>query len=291
MHRYLFLLLAWSPMFSLCAHGELTLRPLPDKIYGVTVDAIDNIEQTVDALSSLSKMPMTRIVFDKGQAATQYAAAVAKIAPKSYVMGEIVDSSAMKKYTVAQYKARTREYLKVLGQNVDLWEVGNEINGDWLGPNSEVVAKMEVAYDLVKAKNLRTALTLYYNSKCSPPPDHEMFLWTKTYVPDRMKNGLDYVWVSYYEQDCNNYQPNWPEVMGQLAKMFPNSKVGIGECGASDPSKKADLIRKYYSLNFPLSQFAGGYFWWYFKTDMVPKTQPLWTVLNEELKTQESGSD
>jgi hypothetical protein len=44
--------------------------------------------------------------------------------------------------------------------------VGNDINGEWLGTTPDVVAKMKGAYDLVKARGNRTALTLYYNHNC-----------------------------------------------------------------------------------------------------------------------------
>ncbi|MFM8313738.1 MAG: hypothetical protein ACKOA8_05580, partial [Deltaproteobacteria bacterium] len=261
------------------------LRPLPDKIYGVTVDSIANIDTTVDALGTLSQMPMTRIVFDEWQPATDYAMAVSKIYAKSFVLGEILDSSSVKQYTTAQYKARTREYLNALFDTVDVWEVGNEINGEWLGKTSVVVAKMSAAYDLVKARGGRTALTLYYNPNCWAKPSNEMFRWTTTNVPERMKSGLDYVLVSYYEEDCNGYQADWQQVISQLAQIFPNSKIGVGECGTRDAAKKEALIQQYYTLKVNHSAFMGGYFWWYFMEDMVPKTKTLWTVLNEAIKS------
>jgi hypothetical protein len=49
----------------------------------------------------------------------------------SYVMGEIVDSFYMKRYTVPECLNRTKDYVDTLGDVVDIWEVGNEINGDW----------------------------------------------------------------------------------------------------------------------------------------------------------------
>ncbi|MFM8313841.1 MAG: hypothetical protein ACKOA8_06110 [Deltaproteobacteria bacterium] len=294
-HVWKVLLVLFSLMISLPGNAnstdgmQLTLedeqqempRALPDKLYGVTIDSISSLPATLDALSSLSKKPMTRIVFDEWQPATLYTSAVSQIYSKSYVLGEILDSSAMKQYSLAQYKARTSEYLKAMYSTVDLWEVGNEINGEWLGGTSAVVAKMSAAFDLVKAKNAKTALTLYYNPDCWAKPSHEMFRWATQNIPDRMKTGLDYVLVSYYEEDCNNYQPDWQNVMSRVAQLFPNSKVGIGECGTRDPAKKAALSKQYYSLKLNIPSFIGGYFWWYFKQDMVPKTQPLWTVLND----------
>lgn len=262
---------------------EKTLRPLPEKIYGVTVDSVVPLADILDAVGSLSKIPMSRIVFDEWVSASYYLAPVSQIYAKSYVLGELLDSSSFIQYNLTQYKARTKEYLKTLTGKVDLWEVGNEINGEWLGGTSAVVAKMTAAYDLVKAQGERAALTLYYNPNCWSKPSHEMFRWAATNIPDRMKTGLDYVLVSYYEEDCNNYQPDWGTVMSKVSAIFPNSKVGVGECGTIQADKKAALIKKYYSLNLSLPSFIGGYFWWYFNEDMVPKTKPLWSVLNQAI--------
>ena len=48
-------------------------------------------------------------------------------------MGEILDSFFVKNISTAAYGTRTTEYLNTLGDNVDIWEIGNEINGEWLG--------------------------------------------------------------------------------------------------------------------------------------------------------------
>jgi hypothetical protein len=73
---------------------------------------------------------------------TDYAAAIAALHPHSYLMGELVDSSDAKAYSVAAYRQRAVNYVNAFGRQVDLCEVGNEINGEWLGTTSQVVAKM-----------------------------------------------------------------------------------------------------------------------------------------------------
>jgi hypothetical protein len=30
--------------------------------------------------------------------------------------------------------------------------------------------------------------------------------------------------------------------------------------------------------------YVGGYFWWYFAEQMVPKSQPLWTTLSQAMQ-------
>ncbi len=41
-----------------------------------------------------------------------------------------------------EYKNRVKEYMGVLGNNVDIWEIGNEINGEWLGSKQSVINKI-----------------------------------------------------------------------------------------------------------------------------------------------------
>lgn len=264
---------------------RLTQRPLPLRIYGITIDSIENLSDILDSISGLSKMPMSRIVFDEWQPAKNYLVAVEKISEKSYVMGELLDSFSFSHYNLKQFRARANEYFLALKGKVDLWEIGNEINGEWLGGTSSVVAKMTAAFDMFEARGERTALTLYYNPNCWAKASHEMFRWAKANIPNRMKRGLDYVFVSYYEEDCNNYQPDWKSVMLQVSQIFPNSKVGVGECGTRQELQKEALLTQYYTMNLELPSFVGGYFWWYFNQDMVPKTKRLWSTLNSILSS------
>jgi len=99
--------------------------------------------------------------------------------------------------------------------------VGNEINGEWLFGNTkrcspktsvkstsqaDVVAKMTETFDYLKSQGKVTALTLYYNTPCRRPAANEMFTWADANVPARMKTGLDYLLVSYYEVDCHGHK-------------------------------------------------------------------------------------
>ncbi len=252
-------------------------------VYGVTIDDISGLTNVVNALNRHDKKVTVRIVFDEWMPATYYQTAVNQIYDSSYIMGELLDSYVMSQYSLAQYVARSNEYLNLLGSKVYIWEIGNEINGEWLGSTSSVVAKMDTAYKIFKAAGKKTALTLYYNKDCWENPLNEMFRWVNTNVPAHMKTGLDYVWLSYWEDDCNGLQPNWQVVMDSVGKIFPNAKIGIGECGTSDTSKKTLYVNKYYGIQVNHPRYVGGCFWWYYKQDCVPYTKPLWTVINNAM--------
>ncbi len=256
----------------------------PGKMIGVTIDSIDNLSEIIKSLKSLSVKPTARIVFDEGQPADDYVDAVSRIHQVSDVMGEILDSYEVKNYSAKAYAARTSEYLDVMKDKVDIWEIGNEINGEWLGDTEAVAAKMKSAYDLVKGSKKTTALTLYYNEGCWENKANEMFTWSEKNIPASMKEGLDYVWISYYEDDCNGLQPDWNQVFKKLGKMFPNSKLGFGEVGTKHSNKKSAYIQRYYRVKVDHPRFVGGYFWWYFNQDMVPSTKPLLKTLNSVIQ-------
>ncbi|MFA5403547.1 MAG: T9SS type A sorting domain-containing protein [Ignavibacteria bacterium] len=256
-----------------------------NKVWGVTIDGINNLNNIVASLSNLCKKPTTRIVFDEFIPATDYVNAINQIHNVSFIMGELLDSYYMNQYNLTQYVARTNEYVNLLGDKVDIWEVGNEVNGEWLGTISDVVAKIDTAYKIVKSKGKKTELTLYYNYNCYENSQNEMFRWVNQKLSTTMRNGLDYVLISYYEDDCNNLQPNWQEVFDSLHVLFPNSKIGIGECGTSINSKKANYINRYYRMNITTPNYIGGYFWWYYKQDCIPYSSSLWSVLNNAMTT------
>ena len=258
---------------------------VPDPLYGLTIDNIKNLPDIVTSVGELRKKPTTRIVFDENVPAGRYVEAVTQLKRVSYVMGEILDSFPMHKYSVKDYISRTRDYLDTLGDKVDIWEIGNEINGDWLGNTTDVVAKMTGAYDIIKNAGKTTELTLYYNQGCAKKPSNEMFTWAEANIPGRMMTGLDYVLVSYYEDDCRGLQPDWPKVYQRLAALFPNSKLGFGECGTKHKARKEQYIKRYYGLKIDAPRYVGGYFWWYYKQDMVPKTRPLWSVMNTAMSS------
>jgi hypothetical protein len=218
-------------------------------LYGVTVDAVDDVDGVVDALRHLSRTPTARIVFDEGMGAQYYAAPVEAIRRVAYVMGELVDSSTLTEYSAPQVGARATAYLDVLGEHVDLWEIGNEINGDWTGRTRDVVDKTLAAYDAVRQRGARTALTLYYNEGCAESPSRAMFAWVEHNLPPRLRNGVDYVFISFYEDDCKIAAPDWDTVFQRLGHLFPQAALGFGEVGTRHASPA--LCRRLLLVDVP----------------------------------------
>lgn len=295
-------------MTAIVASSVSVFGQLSAPLRGITVDSVRNLPPIVESISHLSRKMTTRIVFDRGKAARDYRDAAAAIHKVSFVMGQPVDSFWMKCFTLSEHANRVKDYVDTLGDVVDIWEIGNEINGDWTFGNTrkckpkptvpftaaaDVATKMIAAYDYVKASHGVTELTLYYNRGCGAPATNEMFAWAETNVPERMKQGLDYVLISYYEDDCHGLQPNWLVIFRQLSEMFPNSKIGFGECGVQNRKApfavKREYIDRYYRMQIDMPRFVSGCFWWYFVQDMVPyrdsrrRLNPAWQALNEAI--------
>lgn len=264
----------------------MTNRPVFDPAahqFGVTLDRLKSMDQVVDALHSFAVTPITRVVFDPGVKAKDYRSALEQIRGVSFVLGELMDSFDFKNISTADYLKRVKEYVATLGDVVDIWEFGNEVNGEWLGPADEVMAKITEAFQYLHGQGCKTALTLYYNAPCIDKAEHEMFRWLET-LPLGVKMGVDYALISYYEQDCNNVRPDWPVVFQRLGVVFPTAKLGFGEVGTVKASLKESYLRTYYTLKINHPRYIGGGYWWYFFKDMVPKSRPLWTTLNNVMK-------
>ncbi|CDA08081.1 putative uncharacterized protein [Fusobacterium sp. CAG:649] len=55
--------------------------------------------------------------------------------------------------------------------------------------------------------------------------------WLKKYIPADMKNGLDYVFISYYEDDNDGFQPKWEDIFGGIGYriVFPIRTMKFGQ--------------------------------------------------------------
>ena len=274
--------------------GSGSGSPTGEQVYGVTVTNVNSLSQIVTSLQGLPRHPTTRIVFDENVPASNYAQAVTAIDAVSDVMGELLDSWYVPSVSTAEYLSRAQQYFTAFGGQVDIWEVGNEINGEWVDDNAggtaEVVAKIAGAFDIVHDAGGATALTLYGCSDTSP--QYDMITWATTNVPDRMKTGLDYVLVSFYEGDCGVSSPDWQTKFAQLRAIFPTAKLGFGEVGAVDtngdpitnPAIAGPYLERYYKMPITVPGYVGGHFWWYYVEDMLPLPSTMYTVLGNTIQ-------
>ena len=264
-------------------------------LYGLTID--DSWEGTrkladiVEALQRLPARPTVRIVMSEDRSPQSYRDLFKAIHRVADIMAQPVDSSSMQSYSTERYQQRFAESYQYLSHYVAIWEVGNEINGqEWIQEDPRLTAaKVTSAYRYIKDKHAVAALVPYY----FPPGRSTLSMkdWLQTYLPEDLRQGVDYVLISYYEDDNNGYQPNWRQVFAELETLFSRAKLGIGECGTPSEhtpmARKLQLFRHYYAMPRYTPRYVGGYFWWYWAHDGVPyKDNLLWEETARYMKKQ-----
>jgi hypothetical protein len=111
-----------------------------------------------------------------------------------------------------------------------------------------VSAKLTAAYKEVKAAGGRTTLTLYYNVGCGDGmAELSPLEFSRQYVPPAVRNGLDSVFLSYYEDDCNHIRPGraaWTRYFERLNALYPHARLGFGEIGMNTPATRSMVRRR-----------------------------------------------
>ena len=252
-----------------------------ETLYGVTIDSIGRINAIVTAEGQLPFRPITRVYFNASKPASFYRAAVSKLDSVSNVMGELLDSSEAIHVSTSVYQTRVESYLSALGSSVNVWEIGNEVNGNWTGMYGDGSTKLTEAYNDVAAVGGATALSLYANefapNNCGDGASElTPVQFSEQYVPSSVRDGITYVFESYYPTQCQSTYPTSAQVafeMQQLHALYPNARLGLGETGLPRPASRrtlataARVMSWAYGLSPGLPYYVGGYFWWYARQD------------------------
>lgn len=286
-------------------------RALPGTMHGITIDSTARLAALIAAVRAHTSVPTVRLVLDPGTAPGDYSPAISHLRGAAYVMAELIDSEAMAGYSVAAVTQRARTFGAAFKDSVDLWEIGNEVNGEWLGKSqAEIDAKVGAAFDVIHGElGKPTALTLNYwaGPQCYAKPWEATLAYARA-MPKRVRVGVDYVFLSLYETACDPVQQpaarDLAATFRDLAVIFPKAKLGMGEIGAQgvadglvkEPglAEKQRIARRYYRMDPVLRakvgpRWVGGYFWWYYTRDAVPmgRTGTLWPTLDELLAGME----
>ncbi len=249
-----------------------------EKLYGLTIDDswYDNvsIEEIVSSLKNFKVKPTVRIVMSKDTHPKEYIEIFREIHEVAYIMAEPVDSYEMNLYKdVESYRNRFLQSDKYLGKYVDIWEIGNEINGvEWIRQSDKlIIKKVMAAHDVFEGTDKKTAITFYYEN---PSHNRDMIRWIRENVSLKIRKEIDYAFISYYEDDNEGYNPDWQKLITEFQTLFPDSKIGIGECGntanTANINSKIEMINKYYKMPFFTKNYIGGYFWWNYVADCIP---------------------
>jgi hypothetical protein len=289
------------------ASPVIQLSPVPGQcanlksaaaIFGVTITKLEEASAAHKRLRALvdrnSNVPLVvRILFDPINTTDKasfeaeldkYQRAVSNLRRESgaCVMGTIADSYYMYFYLQDQndptwpdgygsYTNWTRRLVTKMDNLVDIWEIGNEVNGEWYGwkgqkykksdkqsddesddnqdptmsekrklMRTRIKGELDAAFNMVR--QLRpgglTAVTLLYNADkkkdCTEFHEYKMNDWAGNYLTDNIKQNVDVVLLSYYEntQDCAQVTRSpdklLKEVLVPLRQVFNSDQTAFG---------------------------------------------------------------
>jgi hypothetical protein len=251
----------------------------PDFMIGFTTDSgwENDCEKVAIAAANCPKKPWVRIVFDAGVKANEYRPGVELVAAVANIVGEPVDSYNFQHYPSELYLERFKEYVGELGHLIPLWEVGNEINGEWLADYvNDANAAKSVAKTVTKAQlfvesqGAKSLVTYYLNPNCFEHTGNLIFTWMRANpMPPPWLAGL-----SYYDDDCSGdlKMGGWQSYVERFAEWTQAQRIAITECGTVRRSRKQEFLTRYGEIIKTVShpRWCGGGFWWYGRQDFSP---------------------
>lgn len=250
--------------------------PTP-RIYGLTVENLDslNVDDFEQKFHDFTFPIVLRVVFQPNSKPSDYEEKLKALhnPPQGkknfYIVALPFDSDALRKYHLSpkpnenydcrKFKGKDRvydhkakcfvEYFQGARDYIDAWEIGNEVNGEWadesykkdLPPSTKgspliTIEKINRLSLLIPA-NKPQMLTVSYFPNCVEWTANAMDQWINNF-PKPLVDRIDYVLVSYYENNCRFHTLNDEEmnnnVFGVLRTVFTTQFVGMGEIGYSD---------------------------------------------------------
>ena len=140
---------------------------------------------------------------------------------------QICDSHDLAALTDSAWDTRVDTLIKAL-PNVDAWEIGNEIGGDWLGTGP--VAKAQRAAKAVRERtSATTVLTLYYQLG-QADPTYSLFSYAVRELPASIRELIDVVGLSVYPQ-LHPLGTAADRVLSTLEAVFSSSRIAVTELG------------------------------------------------------------
>jgi hypothetical protein len=291
----------------------------PNAVWGVTIGSSTGYVQKVNDLQALIQQPSHRwarlIMAGTSDSYYKSVGTVLTYATQRQVktMGQLYDSAIQKGLSLSTFKNRVNAALNRTDfRQFTAWEVGNEVNGGWLG--SGMNAKIAYAADAIRKHPYHTdkmvCLTFYWYGM-EDVKRTSLFNWIDTNImkssyKDQIIDNIDCVTLSIY----TDQQPlgfSWDMVMTRLTRVFTlpgrprqPKKIMVGEMGYVDPTENlyfgegrlkatppltmAQLADAYIDTRYPAA-FAtpvgsayGGVFWWYYDEEMAGR-KPLWHSL------------
>ena len=243
---------------------------------GVTFDTVAIPDQRwANARATTGPGGWVRVVMDRDEPASSYRPIIDRAhAEHLRVLGQLLDSSQMASMSLREWRGRVDSYLDAL-PDADAWEIGNEVNGNWLGPS--VVEKVTYAANAVRTccPAARTMVTVLWNLGEDTSQD-SMFNWLARAAIS--SSNVDDIGISLYPED-HPMGTAYNRVVTTLHRAFPAQRVLISELGYGNAdlgrtwwwgsrddfaAGRTSVARLYDAASRAHPFSGGGTFWWYF---------------------------
>jgi hypothetical protein len=224
---------------------------------------------------------------------------------KIRVLGAVLDTAQWPKALTPEiYAERVKNIVLHYKGKVSAWEVGSEINGDWLGGASDPLTTDQVyavyAAGASKAKELdpeaETVATLYWWEATAPDRAHSLSGWLKRYAPKGFGKNVDVVGVELYPED-NPVGMSLERAFDAVESAVPGPKSMLSSFGYIEKDKlkgywwlapddvdggRKDLLILYTVASCAMRSSVCGGFWWQTLDQMLPvghhKATDLFTI-------------
>ncbi|HAM35593.1 MAG TPA: hypothetical protein DEB40_02180 [Elusimicrobia bacterium] len=234
--------------------------------FGLVID--DGIFQRLDHYQSLiqavkrGRANWVRLVFRSNpddfvyasqRSFNEYDAIVKELREKGLrIMGAALDTSQWPRgMTSAVYAERVKNLALHYRDDIRSWEVGSELNGDWLGGVNSPFDPEQVhrIYSAAAAKlkgidpTFETVASLYWWDGTAPDHEHSLFGWLKRYGRQGFGRDLDIVAVSL-QPDDNPVGMALESIFERLNQELPGQRFMLGSLGYAEKDK----LQGYYWL-------------------------------------------
>ncbi len=300
--------LAWEK--ELYEHGlQLALdeRRAKNERFGLTFD--DSLLKRMDDLDWLAEAvdrsgsDWVRVVFRPNgsdftyaslRSFNEYDGAIKELRKRKIkVIGTILDTAQWPKtLTPEAYAERVKNIVLHYKGQFGTWEVGSEINGDWLGGASEPLSLDQVfqiySAGAAKAKELdpetETMATLYWWEATAPDRTHSLSGWLKRYVPKGFGKNVDVIGLELFPED-NPVGMALERAFDTVADAVPGPKLMLSSFGYVEKDQlkgywwlapddvdggRKDLLILYTVASCAMRSSVCGGFWWQTLDQMLP---------------------
>ncbi len=299
--------LAWEN--ALIEHGvqrALNDRRASEHRFGLTLDEsmlkrLDDLDWVVDAVSR-SGANWVRLVFRANssdftysslRSFNEYDGIIERLSRKKIsVMGSVLDTTQWpKSLTPDLYAERVKNLVLHYRGKISSWEVGSELNGDWLGGAGAPFSVDEIyrIYSSGAAKvkeldpELETVATLYAWEETAPDRAHALSGWLTLQVKRGFGKNLDVLGLSVQPED-NPAGMGLEHLVTVARDALPGQKILISSLGFAEKeqvkgywwlsddieSARKDVAVLYTTISCAMPRSLCGVFWWQTLDQMLP---------------------